>query len=247
MIAMLTNLEERNRVKADQYWPEGDIASSLRARAEIEVLNAPEMYGKIEVTLLSTKQHRGFLVRALGLRRLRKTGEEESRMVHQLHYTEWPDFGAPESTEDMSALIRELDIHKKTLNEPIVVHCSAGIGRTGTFLAIHMILQDLNTSKRPPTSVDVFSTVLKLREQRQGMVQSKEQYKFVYATVRDVIAERIGLDDKRIQPRGLNRKQQADDLAGRTRVLTKSLQRIKLKTDQLDAVDEAPRTGSGFL
>src|SRR5690348_7474781 len=102
--------------------------------------------------------------------------DQPQREVVQLHYvnrtvfvstdplqkTEWPDFGKPENTNGMAELITELDIRKKSLDEPIVVHCSAGIGRTGTFLAIHMARQQLSSGDN---AVDVMQTVLHLREQ----------------------------------------------------------------------------------
>lgn len=61
--------------------------------------------------------------------------------VIQLHYTEWPDMGTPDTTDVMQELIAEVDIRKKGPEDPIVIHCSAGIGRTGTFLAIHLSIQ----------------------------------------------------------------------------------------------------------
>lgn len=109
---MLTNLEEKSRVKADQYWP-----------SDIDV---PTMEGKVEITLLKSQQRAGFVVRQFKLRKTKKgtskanffLGEflREDRLVWQLHYTEWPDFGAPDSTEEMTELLRELDIRKKGLS-----------------------------------------------------------------------------------------------------------------------------------
>jgi len=111
-----------------------------------------------------------------------------TRDLAHLHYTEWPDRGVPDTTEQMSKLIRELDIRKKGLEDPIVVHCSAGIGRTGTFLAIHMALQQVALGITP--YVDIFETVLNLRVQRRGMVQSTDQYKFVYVTIKDMLMDK---------------------------------------------------------
>jgi len=116
--------------------------------------------------------------------------EKEELSVNQLHYTDWPDQGVPETTNAMTNLIRELDIWKKGLDDPIVVHCSAGIGRTGTFLAVHMALQKINSGHQLPEIEFVKKIVINLREQRLGMVQSKDQYKFVYATIMSILDDR---------------------------------------------------------
>jgi len=83
----------------------------------------------------------------------------------------------------MKDLIAEVDIRKKGVHRPIVVHCSAGIGRTGTFVAIHMSLQKALVGEL----IDIKETVRSLRSQRLGMVQSKEQYLFVYYVVTDIL------------------------------------------------------------
>jgi len=111
----------------------------------------------------------------------------EVRKVTQLHCTKWPDFGIPDSAEVMKDLITEVDIRKRGVDKPIVVHCSAGIGRTGTFVAIHMCLQkDLQGEE-----IDISKTVRSLREQRLGMIQSEEQYFFVYTVVHEILKERL--------------------------------------------------------
>ena len=91
VIVMLTNLEEKNRVKADQYWPDG-----RRKAVDILETDFPELIGKIEVTMDWVKSRKGFKVRKFTLRKRSKAEWlNEDRIVYQLHYTEWPDFGAP--------------------------------------------------------------------------------------------------------------------------------------------------------
>jgi len=111
----------------------------------------------------------------------------ETRKVTQLHCTKWPDFGVPDSAEVMKDLISEVDIRKRGVDKPIVVHCSAGIGRTGTFVAIHMCLQkDLQGEE-----INISKTVRSLREQRLGMIQSEEQYFFVYTVVHEILRDKL--------------------------------------------------------
>jgi len=107
----------------------------------------------------------------------------EIRHVVQIHCTKWPDIGVPNSCEEMVELISEVDQHKKGLNDPILVHCSAGIGRTGTFVAIHSSLH----REKFGQEIDVKSLVLHLRSQRVGMVQSTDQYMFIYKVLSHIL------------------------------------------------------------
>jgi len=166
----------------DMHNPAGSLPS-MGNFPQWNVPNAPPPTPISSPLPVRPKSHSLIVVRKFSITDVRKPGE--TKEVTQLHYTEWPDSGVPDTTEQMSDLIRELDIRKGGLDDPIVVHCSAGIGRTGTFLAIHMALQQVVTSPEP--CIDVFETVLNLRVQRTGMVQSKDQYKFVYVTLKDML------------------------------------------------------------
>jgi len=110
------------------------------------------------------------------------------RKVVQLHCTEWPDQGVPPSTDSMISLMYELDMRSDPTNKtsPICVHCSAGIGRTGTFVAIRMCIADWLVGE----PVNIYDTVKHLRDQRQGSVQTKDQYRFIYAAVQDIIFDK---------------------------------------------------------
>ena len=176
VVVMLTKLEEKSRTKAHAYWPHS-VGESQR-------------FADIMVTLKLQKcLMENIILRVIEVRRHTPDGAfSEPHQLSHLHYTEWPDFGIPESTEVMRELIKELDIRKTSPQNPIVVHCSAGIGRAGTFLAIHIALQKHLTCPHHPLSIR--DTVLKLRQQRHGMVQSKDQYKFVYATLKEALHDR---------------------------------------------------------
>jgi len=174
LIIMLTKLTERNTVKAHPYWPDQE--------------GTTQTYGEAVVSYIKTDSNRG--VNGITIRHfdIKHINDLKTKRVVHIQYTDWPDFGVPPSTKNMQRLLTEVDIRKKSLSDPIVVHCSAGIGRTGTFLAIHMNRQKALFQKE---ELNVMDTVLTLREQRKGMVQSKEQYKFVYATLKDVLTERL--------------------------------------------------------
>eukprot|EP01103_Thecamoeba_quadrilineata_P019689 TRINITY_DN8089_c0_g1_i1.p1 TRINITY_DN8089_c0_g1~~TRINITY_DN8089_c0_g1_i1.p1 ORF type:complete len:334 (+),score=52.76 TRINITY_DN8089_c0_g1_i1:124-1125(+) len=177
VIVMLTRLIEHRVVKADLYWPEE---------------NEAEEYGKILVRCISlSTTPENIIVRRFRICRVENPLEE--REVVHLHYTDWPDKGVPKASDAMRDLIVKLDLVKGNLNEPIVVHCSAGVGRTGAFLAIHMTTQQI--AWEGVAEIDLQRTVMNLRKQRIGMVQSRDQYKFVYKTVNMVLALKYQLKD----------------------------------------------------
>ncbi|KAM6104749.1 receptor-type tyrosine-protein phosphatase kappa-like [Pterocles gutturalis] len=157
VIVMLTGLVEQNKTKCEQYWPEQE-----------------QIYGDFTVTLNNTRTTTGLVTRIFSLQ---KTGCALPRVVEQFHYLLWPDHGVPRNPAQLLCLV---DLVNKTGVEapagPVLVHCSAGIGRTGTFIALDFLLK----MGKAEGKVDVFHCVQRLREQRVSMVQTKEQYTFLY-------------------------------------------------------------------
>ncbi|KAM4639341.1 receptor-type tyrosine-protein phosphatase kappa-like isoform 2-T2 [Amazona ochrocephala] len=160
VIVMLTGLVEQNKTKCEQYWPEQE-----------------QVYGDFTVTLNNTRTTTGLVTRIFSLQ---KAGCALPRVVEQFHYLLWPDHGVPRNSAQLLCLV---DVVNKRASEapagPVVVHCSAGIGRTGTFIALDFLLK----MGKAEGKVDVFHCVQRLREQRISMVQTKEQYTFLYEVV----------------------------------------------------------------
>ncbi|KFQ55990.1 Receptor-type tyrosine-protein phosphatase kappa, partial [Nestor notabilis] len=160
VIVMLTGLVEQNKTKCEQYWPDHE-----------------QVYGDFTVTLNNTRTTTGLVTRIFSLQ---KAGCALPRVVEQLHYLLWPDHGVPRNSAQLLCLV---DVVNKRTSEapagPVVVHCSAGIGRTGTFIALDFLLK----MGKAEGKVDVFHCVQRLREQRVSMVQTKEQYTFLYEVV----------------------------------------------------------------
>jgi protein tyrosine phosphatase len=164
VIVMLTNLIESGRIKAIIYWP-------------IYVDN-PVTYGDITVTLVAELKLEHFVLRYLNLQK----GDEFRQIIH-VHYTEWPDHGVPKLTRGILCLCKQINIFLDDALEisPIIVHCSAGIGRSGSFITIHHAINQIDRNQ----SYDILSTAKQLRRDRIGMIQTEEQYRLIYQTIKD--------------------------------------------------------------
>ncbi|XP_034439936.1 protein tyrosine phosphatase receptor type Fa isoform X5 [Hippoglossus hippoglossus] len=156
-IVMMTRLEEKSRVKCDQYWPS----------------RGTETYGMIRVTMLDTVELATYSVRTFALY---KNGSSEKRDVRQFQFMAWPDHGVPEYPTPTLAFLRRVRACNPPDAGPMVVHCSAGVGRTGCLIVIEAMLERMKHEK----SVDIYGHVTCMRAQRNYMVQTEEQYIFIH-------------------------------------------------------------------
>lgn len=167
IIVMLTKEIENLKVKCARYWPEKE----------------PRVCGNIRVSVLSEDTLSEIIIRTFALEDIH-TGV--GRTVIHYQYVSWPDHGLPVSTTAFLELVRMVDKQKRT--GPIVVHCSAGIGRSGTFCTVHNVItkyrHDVSRSETPPV-FNIMQTVIYMRGQRPGMVQTKEQYMFCCLSIEE--------------------------------------------------------------
>ncbi|KRY31090.1 Tyrosine-protein phosphatase non-receptor type 11, partial [Trichinella spiralis] len=131
--------------------------------------------------------------------------EAESRLVYHYQFLAWPDHGVPPNPGTVVNFLEEINQLESGMTDkrPLIVHCSAGIGRTGTFIAIDLILCFIRKYGLQCT-IDIRRTVQMLRSQRSGMVQTEAQYKFVYMSVHyyiDTFAKLLH-EHKRIEDTG---------------------------------------------
>ncbi|XP_058481328.1 receptor-type tyrosine-protein phosphatase S-like isoform X32 [Solea solea] len=164
IIVMMTKLEERSRVKCDQYWPN----------------RATETYGLIQVTLLDTVELATYCVRTFALF---KNGSSEKREVRQFQFTAWPDHGVPEHPTPFLAFLRRVKACNPPDAGPMVVHCSAGVGRTGCFIVIDAMMERIKHEK----TVDIYGHVTLMRAQRNYMVQTEDQYVFIHDALQEAV------------------------------------------------------------
>ncbi|KAL5251017.1 hypothetical protein ACHWQZ_G016668 [Mnemiopsis leidyi] len=173
-IVMVTNLVERGRKKCAQYWSdEGTM-----------------QYGGVRVTVDGILTFPDYCIRTLIVER-----GNERRCVYHFHYLIWPDHGAPPTTSLIDFCRR---CFSEMVDGPVLVHCSAGVGRTGTLIALHLQMRMLADEQK----VDLFGIVCQLRRCRKLMVQTAVQYKFLYQAVREMII----CDDTFIAVRDFNQE-----------------------------------------
>ncbi|KAM4704572.1 receptor-type tyrosine-protein phosphatase mu isoform 4-T4 [Rhinophrynus dorsalis] len=158
-IVMVTNLVEVGRVKCCKYWPDDT-----------------EIYKDIKVTLIETELLAEYVIRTFAVE---KRGVHEIREIRQFHFTGWPDHGVPYHATGLLGFVRQVKSKSPASSGPLVVHCSAGAGRTGCFIVIDIML---DMAEREGV-VDIYNCVRELRSRRVNMVQTEEQYVFIHDAI----------------------------------------------------------------
>ncbi|KAF8368577.1 hypothetical protein PRIPAC_86406 [Pristionchus pacificus] len=167
-ILMLCNIVEQGKKKCEQYWPEGP--------------NGEGQYGPVSVKVKAIREYRKYMTRTT----LTLTVEAESFDIEHIQWNDWPDRGVPLDVTTCVALIELL-----AKMSPTTIHCSAGIGRTGTIVGLDMMLTKLRSGQK----VSLKNTVIALRARRHGSVQMDIQYLYMHrvlladAVVKGIVAE----------------------------------------------------------
>ncbi|EHB13157.1 Receptor-type tyrosine-protein phosphatase O [Heterocephalus glaber] len=161
IIVMLTQCNEKRRVKCDHYWP---------------FTEEPIAYGDITVEMISEEEQDDW-----ARRHFRINYADEMQNVMHFNYTAWPDHGVPtaNAAESILHFVHMVRQQAAKSKGPMIIHCSAGVGRTGTFIALDRLLQHI----RDHEFVDILGLVSEMRSYRMSMVQTEEQYIFIHQCV----------------------------------------------------------------
>ncbi|XP_008828618.1 receptor-type tyrosine-protein phosphatase C [Nannospalax galili] len=160
VIVMVTRCEEGNRNKCAEYWP--SMEEGTRA------------FRDVVVKINEHKRCPDYIIQKLSI--TNKKEKASGREVTHIQFTSWPDHGVPEDPHLLLKLRRRVNAFSNFFSGPIVVHCSAGVGRTGTYIGIDAMLEGLEAEGK----VDVYGYVVKLRRQRCLMVQVEAQYILIH-------------------------------------------------------------------
>ncbi|XP_016985316.1 receptor-type tyrosine-protein phosphatase beta [Drosophila rhopaloa] len=164
VIVQVTQFREGNTIKCHEYFPYAMRGLTVTVKSK----ESFDLYDRTELTVVHDKY---------GLK---------EKVVH-FYFKKWPDHGCPEDPMHLITLVKKVKSERRPSYSPIVVHCSAGVGRTGTFIGLDLIMQRLKSESK----INIFETVKKLRFQRMKMVQTQQQYTFLYACTYELVKHKI--------------------------------------------------------
>lgn len=219
-IVMVTNEYEGGKLKCHRYWPD---PSSVPATTR-------QQYGALYVDFESVSQFKNYAIRTF-----RISCEGLSRVVRHFYYQSWPDHGVPLTTNELLVFRNAVKAQVTNPNVPILIHCSAGVGRTGTYIAIDQLVEQCLTLNGTP---DVDDIVYKMRMCRNYMVQTEMQYVFIYRAVLDALTELLEDESskaQRIAAAEVAEREYQDMLQSAANVVVASRQEHEREDEEIDA------------
>ncbi|XP_023376916.1 phosphatidylinositol phosphatase PTPRQ isoform X1 [Pteropus vampyrus] len=166
-LVMLTQCFEKGRIRCHQYWPEDNKPVTV--------------FGDIVITKLMEDVQIDWTIRDLKIER-----HGDCMTVHQCNFTAWPEHGVPENSAPLVHFVKLVRASRAHDTTPMIVHCSAGVGRTGVFIALDHLTQHINDHD----FVDIYGLVAELRSERMCMVQNLAQYIFLHQCILDLLSSK---------------------------------------------------------
>ena len=207
-IVMLTNIIEGNRKKCEMYFP-------LDSRT-------PEQFGSFNIRQTNAETFLGYIVRVFQV-----TDGKKTLKIKHFHFTAWPDHEVPTVYDEFLSFSHKVHDEAKGTKSHVLVHCSAGVGRTGTFIAIFNILSAIEKSH----PVSIYKIVHEMREHRPQMVQTFRQYKFIHLSVAEMLFQDTSIEASKFTS---TYKQYIEtDMEGYESILFQQYNELNFQTDQV--------------
>ena len=193
IVVMLTQMQEQGREKCCQYYPK-DMESAILNVAPSDEEIQDDFRATVELL-----ESEWIEATRSTMRKLKLTSSGDSKIIWHYLFEGWPDFATPED-EDRAALlelIKDSFTKADLAGKPRIIHCSAGVGRTGTFIALDHLLAELDEGAfdRVPDEKDPITDLVNdLRKQRMMMVQGESQYHFLFSVLKEQWLKRHGMD-----------------------------------------------------
>jgi len=186
VVVMLTAVLESCGIKCNTYWP--------------DELGEMRKYNDLTIQLFDIAEAPTYVIRKFDLSH---ASSSTSRVIVHIQYISWPDRTAPSSCEELIQLVQLTRVmYNQYSNKgcdtpsPILIHCSAGVGRTGTYICVDQVMKVID--KQTAADIDVFHTVYQLRRDRRYMVQTRAQYEYVYRCIVTYLQQRDKLENQNI-------------------------------------------------
>eukprot|EP00055_Hartaetosiga_balthica_P016516 m.105002 g.105002 ORF g.105002 m.105002 type:complete len:677 (+) comp9121_c5_seq1:102-2132(+) len=214
IIAMVTNEVEGGKLKCHRYWPDDDAAG-------VE-------FGPYQIVVVSRKDKSHYILRRMIVRNS-ITGEER-HLAHFL-YTAWPDHGVPSTAGELLSFRKA--VNKEICSDsPILIHCSAGVGRTGTYIAVDTLIRRLESSSGSLNPADVLNS---MRQRRAYLVQTLVQYQFIFKALLEAINKRLQRAKNALNAKGPDNR---DDQLAQMSILEGELAGVNDEFVNITGVDE---------
>ncbi|KAI6647141.1 Receptor-type tyrosine-protein phosphatase epsilon isoform X3 [Oopsacas minuta] len=207
-IVMLSNIIEGNRKKCEMYFP-------LDSRT-------PEQFGKFKIQQIHAETFLGYIVRIF-----QASNGEKTQKIKHFHFTAWPDQDVPIVYDELLNFTQKVHNDVKDTKSHILVHCSAGVGRTGTFITLFNILSAIEKSQ----PISIYKVVYEMRESRPQMVQTFRQYKFIYLSVSELLFQDTSIEASEFT--STYKQYLETDIEGYESILYQQFNELNFQTDEI--------------
>ena len=207
-IVMLTNIIEGNRKKCEMYFP-------LDSRT-------PEQFGIFNIKQIHAETFLGYIMRTFQV-----TDGKKNLKIKHFHFTAWPDHEVPIVYDEFLTFSHKVHNEVKGTKSHVLVHCSAGVGRTGTFIAVFNILSAIEKSH----PVSIYKIVHEMREHRPQMVQTFRQYKFIHLSVAEMLFQDTSIEASKFT--STYKQYLETDIEGYESILYQQYNELNFQTDQV--------------